>query len=523
MLNIEIFIGLLAGVALLAAIAERVGLPHPAVLVLGGLLLGLIPGLPTVHLEPRLVFLGLLPPLVYAAAFKAASFDLRAQATHILTLSTVLVALTVVAAAVVGHLVAGLPWVAAVTLGALVAPTDPVSASSVLRAVGAPDRILAILEGESLVNDGTGLAIFQVAVAAAAGGSISVGHEVWKFVLISVGGVAIGLVGGWLLVKVRSRFDDPTLEIVLGLLAAFGPYTAASAVGCSGVLAAVATGVYAGRQAEDMSSAETRLRVEPFWDALTFVLESVLFLLIGLQLRSIASGLNVPLGTGIAEGIAIVAAVFAVRALWMVALRGLRPVLGRLAPSRAEPLSSPELTVLGFSGMRGALSLAGALSIPVLVSGHPFPARDEVIFVVYVVVIGTLLGPSLTLEPLIRRLGLATGEQVQQEEIRARARVIHAGLARLEELAGESDVPEEAVARLRELAELRLQRLDARAHRGEDDGDRDDIDSTVLRLRREIIAQQRRTIGEMRDQRAAPAQVLARIQRDIDLDEVRLH
>ena len=229
--HIEIVIGLLAGVALLGAIAERAGLPYPAVLVFGGLLLGLIPGLPVVHLDPHLVLLGFLPPLVYAAAFKAASFDLRAQAAHILTLSTGLVALTVAVVAAAGHIVAGLPWVAAVTLGALAAPTDPVSASSVMRSVGAPERILAILEGESLVNDGTGLAIFQVTVAAAAGTSVSIGHDVLKFLAISVGGAAIGLAGGWLFVRLRRRLDEPSLEIVLGLLAAFGPYVAANAAG----------------------------------------------------------------------------------------------------------------------------------------------------------------------------------------------------------------------------------------------------------------------------------------------------
>jgi Na+/H+ antiporter len=523
MQDVEIIIGLLAGVALLGAIAERAGLPYPPVLVLGGLLLGVIPGLPAVRLQPHLVLFGFLPPLVYAAAFKASSFDLRAQAAQILTLSTGLVALTVAVAAVVGHLVADLPWVAAVTLGALAAPTDPVSASSVMRAVGTPERILAILEGESLVNDGTGLAIFQVAVAAAAGGDISAVHDVFKFLVISVGGVAIGLAGGWLLVRLRRLQDEPSLEIILSLLAAFGPYTAASAAGCSGVLAAVATGVYAGRRAEDMSSAETRLRVEPFWDALTFVLESVLFLLIGLQLRSIVAGLSSNLGRGVAEGAVIVVAVIAARALWMFALGALRPILRKLAPARADPLSSPELTVLGFSGMRGALSLAGALSIPIIAAHHLFPARDEVIFLVYVVVIGTLVAPSLCLESLMQRLGLVGGEELRREEIGARTQIIHAGLARLEELAEEPGVSEEAVSRLRDVLELRLQRLDARAQRQHGDGHPGDIDAAVNRLRGEVIIEQRRTIAELRSERRVPAQVLADIQRDIDLEEARLH
>ena len=518
--QIEIVIGLLAGVAVLAAIAERAGLPHAAVLVLGGLVLGLIPDVPQVRLDPQLVLLGLLPPLVYAAAFQAASYDLRSNLANILTLATGLVLITVVAVAAVGRALTGLPWVSALVLGALSAPTDPVSASSVLRGVGAPERIVAILEGESLINDGTGLAAFQVEVAAAAGG-ISIGAGLLKFVEISVGGCAVGLVAGWLLVRLRRRLDEPSLEIVLGLLAAFGSYVAAYGLGWSGVLAAVTAGLYAGSQAEEISSPGARLNTEPFWNALTFVLESILFLLIGLQLPTIASGLSGHVATGIGDGIVLVAVVVAVRAAWMTALRPAQ----RLGRGRrdGDPLSGRELTVLGFSGMRGALSLAGALSIPLVVSGHPFAGRDEVIFLVYVIVIGTLVPPSLTLEAVVRRLGLATGDKLLRQEVEARERIVHAGLARLDELAQETAVPEPTLDRLRAVLELRLERVEARRRRlGEAPAEALDVDHAVQRLRREVIDAERSALAELRRQRRVPTQVLARIQRDIDLDEVRL-
>jgi monovalent cation/hydrogen antiporter len=519
--QIEIVIGLLAGVAVLAAIAERSGLPHAAVLVLGGLILGLIPGVPQLHLNPDVVLLGLLPPLVYAAAFHAASYDLRPNLAHILTLATGLVLITVVAVAVVGRALTGLPWVSALVLGALSAPTDPVSASAVLRGVGAPERIVAILEGESLINDGTGLAAFQVAVAAAAGG-VSVGSGALTFVEISVGGCAVGLVVGWLLVRVRRRLDDPSLEIVLGLLAAFGSYVAAYGIGWSGVLAAVTAGLYVGSQAESISSAGARLSMEPFWNALTFVLESVLFLLIGLQLPSIVDGLGGDVATGIGDGAVLVAVVLGVRAAWMGALR-LAQTVGGGRP-RGDPLSGRELTVLGFSGMRGALSLAGALSIPLAVSHHPFAARDEIIFLVYIIVIGTLVPPSLMLGPLIRRLGLAAGDELTRQEVEARQRIVHAGLARLEELAQEADLPEPTFDRLRAILELRLERLEARRRRvGVEPGDAPNVDAAVRRLRREVIDAERRALAELRERRAVPTQVLARIQRDIDLEETRLH
>ncbi len=518
--QVEIVIALLAAIAVLAAIAERAGLPHAAVLVLGGLVLGLIPGVPEVHLNPQLVLLGLLPPLVFAAAFQAASYDLRANLGHILTLATVLVLLTVVAVAAVGHAMAGLPWVSALVLGALSAPTDPVSASAVMRGVGAPERIVAILEGESLINDGTGLALFQVGTAAAAGG-ISLGGGVLKFVEISVGGCAVGLVAGWLLVWLRRRLDEPSLEIVLGLLAAFGAYVAAYGIGWSGVLAAVTAGLYAGSQAEEISSPGTRLNTEPFWNALTFVLESVLFLLIGLELPSIVSGLGGNLGTGIAEGAVLVVVALGVRAAWMGALwLGQSLVDGR---RRSDPLSGRELTVLGFSGMRGALSLAGALSIPLVVAHHAFAGRDQIIFFVYVIVIGTLVPPSLTLEALVRRLGLAAGDRMLRQEVEAREQIVHAGLARLNELAQEGDVSEATLERLRALLDLRLERLEARRQRlGDASPEASDLDQTVARLRREVISAEREALAELRRQRRVPTRVLGQIQRDIDLDEIRM-
>lgn len=520
--DVEVVIGLLAGVAVLAALAQRAGLPYTAVLVLGGLALGLIPGVPVVRLRPQLVLLGFLPPLVYAAAFQAASYDLRAEAGHILTLSTGLVLATVVVVAAAGRALAGLPWAAAFALGALVAPTDPVSASAVLRDVGAPERIVAILEGESLINDGTGLAVFQVAVVAA-GSGISVGAGVLRFVAISLGGCAVGLAAGWLLVRLRRRLDEPSLEIVLGLLAAFGSYVAAYGIGWSGVLAAVTAGLYAGSQAQAISSAGGRMHMEPFWEALEFLLGSVLFLLIGLQLPAIADGLRSDnLGAAIGDGAVLVGVVLAVRAVWMAALRVLQAVRG--GGPGPGPLSDRELTVLGFSGMRGVLSLAGALSIPLVVSGHPFPGRDDVIFLVYVVVLGTLVVPSFMLEGLLGRLGLAGGEQLRRRETEVRARIVHAGLARLEELAPDAGVPEPTLGRLRAILELRLERLEARSGRdGRPPGESADVDDAVRRLRRAVIQAERRELARLRQEHRAPTQVLARIQHDIDLDEVRLH
>jgi CPA1 family monovalent cation:H+ antiporter len=515
--TVELVIGLLAVIALLGVVADRARLPYPAVLVLGGIVLGVIPGLPTVHLDPRLVLFGFIPPLVYAAAFRAASFDLRAHAMHIISLATGLVVLTVLAAGAVGHLVGGIPWVAAFVFGALAAPTDPVSASAVMSDVGAPEEIATVLEGESLINDGTGLAIFQVAVAAAAGG-FSVGHGVLKLLEISMGGIAIGLVIGWISVRVRRPLDAPSIEIVLGLLAAFGSYTAAEAAGFSGVLAAVTAGLYTGRHALEISSPRARLRMDPVWDATTFVLESVLFLLIGLQLRNIVNGIShSDIGLAVGTGAAAVAAVIVVRTLWIA---GISPLFSRLLPAQVPRTPARNVAVLSWSGMRGALSLAGALSIPLMAGSAAFPARDEVIFLVYCVVLGTLIVPSFTLKALVRRLGLGQSQELREQEIRARMRLAHAALAQLEEIGEEREVPEDGLARLRGVYELRLSRLES-GRAGARDTERAD-GPRMRETHDRVVAAQRRALSHMRSERAAAAEVLRRIENDIDLEATRL-
>jgi CPA1 family monovalent cation:H+ antiporter len=292
-------------------------------------------------------------------------------------------------------------------VGARAPPPDPVSASAVVRRVGAPERIVAILEGEALINDGTGLAAFQVAVAAAAT-AVSIGHGVARFATISLGGLALGLAVGFAVAHFRRRVDDLAIEVVLGLTAAFGSYAAATAAGCSGVLAAVAAGLYVGRHAQGISTPAVRLRTEPFWEALTYLLESVLFLLIGLQFLLIARALpGASVWTPVGQAAAVLATAVVLRFAWMFTFTRALSLLGHVIPGHVERLGRGELTMLGFCGMRGALSLAGALSIPLLAAGHPFPARDQVIFLVYAVVLGTLILPSLTLERLVRRLGLA--------------------------------------------------------------------------------------------------------------------
>jgi Na+/H+ antiporter len=403
-------VGLLVAVGFLGALAARMGVPYPPVLVLGGLVFGLIPGAPDPSLKPSIVLFLFLPPLIYAASFRVAALPLRGSVVHVVVLSVGLVVATLVAVAVVAHAVAGIPWVAAFALGALAGATDPISASAIVRRVGAHERLVAILEGESLLNDGTGLAAFQVAVAAAAV-PFSVGGGVVRFLAISVGGLAIGLAVGVVAAVVRRGVQTAWVEVVLGLVTAFAAYLLAHVAGCSGVLGAVAAGLWVGR-AEWVGAAELHLRVEPVWGGLTFVLDSLLFLLIGLELPHVVDALHGHDAAAlVGEGITVTLTAMAVRGLWMATVtRGISRLGKRLAPAHVEVLTGWELTVLGWSGMRGALALAGALSIPLAVHGHPFPGRNQVVFLVYCVVLGTLVLPSFTLEPLVRRAGDVPGD-----------------------------------------------------------------------------------------------------------------
>ena len=284
--EVEILVtGLFVAIAVLAALARAVKVPYPIALVVGGLVIGFIPGLPKVELEPEIVLVVFLPPLLYSGAFFASLRDLRANMRPIAMSAIGLVLFTMVAVAVAVHAaVPGMPWAAAFALGAIVGPTDPVAATTVLRRLGAPRRMVTVLEGEGLLNDATALVAFQIAVAAAVTGSFSAVEAGEKFVLASIGGVAIGLAVGWLITQVRKRLDDVPIEVTVSLLTGYAAYVPAEALGASGVLGAVTAGMYVGWQAPRIASAQTRLTSYSVWEILNFLLNATLFLLVGLQL-----------------------------------------------------------------------------------------------------------------------------------------------------------------------------------------------------------------------------------------------
>jgi len=513
--GIELIVALLLASTLLAGLARVIHVHYAIVLVLGGLIFGLVWGTSAPRVDPQIVLLVFLPPLIYAASFGSSTQDLRAHARAIGLLAVGLVVATVGAVAAVAHAVAGIGWGPAVVLGAILGPTDPIAATAILRRLGAPGRISTVLEGESLINDGTGLTVYKLAVAAVVSGHFSLGSGILKFVAVSAGGVGIGLIAGWVSVQVRKRIDEPQIEISISLLTAYLAYIPADRVGASGVLAAVAAGLYTGSRTGLMLSPTSRLRTLGFWEALTFLLESVLFLLIGLQLPHITRGLLV--GRPLAYASAVVGALIVIRMVWMFVI----PLAIRLARRDEPPQTAPELAVLGWSGMRGGVSLAAALALPLTAAGHGFPDRSIVIFIAYVAIAATLVIPGLTLSPLIRRLGLGAEETLAREEARARVALAHAAIGHIEDLAEREELPEPIADTARVAYEQRIQRLAPEVNR-DVDGDQVTAARRLRQLRRELIGVERRRLGELRRRGELSADSMRRIERELDLEESRL-
>jgi monovalent cation/hydrogen antiporter len=513
-----LLLALMVAVAGLSILARLVRVPYPILLVLGGLVLGFVPGMPVVELPPELVLVAFLPPLLYWSGFFSSPRDLRADARAISLAAVGLVLATTVAVAVAAQAaVDGLSWPAAFALGAIVSPTDPLAATAIARRLGVPRRLITLLEGESLVNDATALVAYRVAVAAAVSGSFVAWQAGLRFLVGATGGVLVGLLVGWLIAEVRRRLDDPVVEIVISVVTGYLAYLPAELLGVSGVLAAVTAGLYVGWRAPALASPSTRLLGFSFWEVMVYLANAVLFILVGLQLDPILSALS---GTAVAVlvGLAalVSAVVIAVRLGWVFTTPYLIRLLDRRPSQVLRRAGARERLVIGWSGMRGAVSLAAALALPL-----DFPMRNLILFLTFAVILATLVLQGLTLPALIRRLRLTGDGTEEQEELRARMAATKAALDRLDELAGEDWTRDDTVARLHGLFEFRRRRLKARAGIWEDDG-AEDRSLAYQRLVRELLVAQRQAIVRLRNQGAISNDVMHRIERELDLEDTRL-
>ncbi len=504
-------IAVLAGVSL-----SRVSsVPAPVMYALAGLAVSYAPGMDVLRLPPHVVFYVFLPPLLYHAAFFSSPRETREHAVPIAILAVGLVLATLLAVGwAVSSAVGVLGLGAAFVLGAVLGPTDPVAATAVIRRVGAPARLQAVLEGEGLVNDGVGLVAVSLAVTAALSGHFSFGGALLRFGVVAGGGIAVGLAVGFVVEFVRRRIHDAEIEIFISLLTPYIAYIPAERGHVSGVLATVSCGVFLGWRSGGIFRPEVRLQSTAFWNVFDFLLTAVLFVLLGMQFPSVVGALGSFSAWSLAWwALVTFGTVAGVRMLWMFTVPY---ALARLPGSMRWQELTPwqDRLVLGWSGMRGAVSLAAALSI----SGA-LAHRQLILFLTFTTILGGLVLQAIPLEWLLRRLGVIEGAGMTQHEAQARRDIARAALARLEELVAEDWVSDETARPVRAIYEQRAGRYEARL---DEDGDRPSGFASHRRLQRELIDAQRRALDRLAAEHALPTSVERRIERELDLETARL-
>jgi CPA1 family monovalent cation:H+ antiporter len=516
-------LGLLVVVAALAVVAKRLHVPYPIVMVIGGLAFSLVPGLPRISLDPNLVFFVVLPPLIFSAAFHISWREFRNNMVAILMLAFGLVGFTVYAVAAFSRwALPGFDWRLGLVLGAVVAPTDPLSATTTARRLGIPRKITDLLEAESLVNDGSGLVALKFTAALVVTGytpSFLMGTANLLYLVAMA--VVIGLITGVIVHKVQQRITDAPIEITLSLITPYIAYLCAEATQCSGVLATLACGLYLGRHSSGFFSLHARIESRAVWRTLDFILNGVVFLLLGLQLPTILADIRgMSLGTLIWNAAIFSGAVILIRLFWVYPGAWISAAIRkRLHQPQRLPFSRRELFVIGWSGMRGVLCLAAAISLPeALRNGARFPERNVIIFLTFCAIFATLVLQGLSLPALIRSLGLSGVEGVEQEERLARREMVQAALEELNRIKEQEGQQTELEAQLESYYRRRLGLLNS----GNSDGASSassvtEADSIAQRLR----AVERSVALKLRDENKIHDEVLRYLERELDLLDAR--
>lgn len=520
--ELEIIIMLLAVVLALTTLARRLWLPYPILLVLGGLILGMLPGMPAIQLNPDVVFLVFLPPILWAAAYFTSLREFRADLRPITLLAVGLVLVTTVTVALLAHAVfPGLSWAGAVALGAIVSPPDAVAATAIARQLRIPRRIVTILEGESLINDATALVLYRTAVGAAVTGSFIMSEALLDFLVAAFGGIVVGLAVGALTRWVLRFTLDSFSEIAITLLAAYLAWVLGEVLHVSAVLACVAGGFYLRRHFSEAVAPITRLQARSVWETVIFILNGIIFVLIGLQLGAlreeiVAAGIGALLG----KGAVISGAVIAVRLVW-VPLAEYLP--RRIVPSMGarDPIPASHLFLVAWTGMRGIVSLAAALALPLMTaSGAAFPFRTEIIAVTFLVILSTLVLQGLSLAPLIRALTFEDDRTLDREEAFAREHAATVAMKRLDALATEAWPLPDHVDRLRTHYARRARRFAAPTDT-DPDCSSEGADA-FRRLRHETLTAERLAVIELRNRGAISDEVLHRVEYELDIEALRL-
>jgi monovalent cation/hydrogen antiporter len=520
--TIQTILLLLAVLVVVAVVARRLNIAPSILLVVAGIALALIPGLPRIVLAPELVLLGILPPLIYSAGVAMSWREFKFNLRPIALLAFGLVLFTAAAIAVAAYYLLGMPLAVGFVLGAIVSPTDAVAPLAVVRRLGLPRRLIVLLDGEGLANDATALILYRFAVAAVGTGLFSFSTAVSEFALIVVGEIAYGIGVGWASLRLRRWAGDPRVEITLSLLTPYLAFLVPQYLGGSGVLATVAAGLYVSWNGPLLIPAATRLQGIFFWDLLIYLLEGLLFLVTGMQLRTLIDRSEPMLLHQLALAVPLTLAVIvAARLIWVYPAahvpRWLSPSL-----ARRDPVPSWQfMFMLGFTGVRGVVSLAAALALPLTTgAGAPFPDRDLILFVTFGVIVLTLIGEGVVLAPIVRWLALPrdADEERRRErdaELKARIETLNVAHSELERLAGEGDTEPSVLTLLRS-------RQDNRARQVPKDADSKEAVAAALALRAELINAERAYIYQLLREGRITDEARRRIERELDLEEATI-
>lgn len=520
MITVEIVIALLTVIVALVVAAQRFKIPYPIVLVIGGTLLGFIPGLPLIHLNPHIVFLLFVPPVLSAAGYFISLRDFRANIRPIALLAIVLVTVTTFAvAAAFKLLMPNMPWIVGCVLGAIIAPPDAVAATTIMRNLKIPRRVITILEGESLFNDASALILYRFAVAAAVTGTFSLPQAALTFLFMGIGGVALGFLFGWITVQALKHLEETVISITFTLLIPFLVYIVAEKIVVSGILAVVIYGIVLGWYDPIVISPQKRIKGRAVWETYIFLLNSLAFALMGLQFPIIWQGLGNWSFTELFL-LAIVTLIVAiiVRFLWaFFSAYGIRAIFPRIR--RYDPYPAWQaVVVIAWSGMRGIVSLGAALALPLTtLTGTNFPGRDLIIFLTFTTIFGTLVLQGMTLPILIKILGLKADDALNQEERSARELIGKSMMLEIETLKSKDNISKRAY----EIASRECI-LYATSQSSDVDKAAKDCAREIRRVRLKMIAIGRQRLLELRKDGAINDEIYRNIQNEFDLDEVRL-
>lgn len=524
MQEIALIIILLAVVTALAEVTDKVKIPYPILLVMAGIGIGLFPGLPSVTLDPEIIFLVFLPPVLYAAAWETSWPDFKKAKRPITLLAIGCVIFTTCAVAWVAHaFIPQLGWPEAFVLGAIISPPDAVAATSATKGLNLPKRIITILEGESLVNDATGLIAYRYAVAAVASGTFSILAAGVNFLLVAGAGILIGFVVAIVFKWIQKITpDNPTNDTTLTLLAPYVAYLSAEAIHVSGVLAVVVAGLHLSWNASTIFSKQSRLQAVSAWNTIIFLLNGVIFILIGLQLDDIVNSIHgVPPTALLIYGAVVSAAVIIGRIIWVYPATYI-PRLSRKVRRNEPRPSLRSVAIVSWSGMRGVVSLAAALALPLTVNGKAFPHRELIIFLTFCVIFSTLVLQGLTLRPLINWLGVKSDGSEHRNEMEARLRLLSGIIEHIEENYSLA-LSDEVLNQVKTKYEIRIQKIRKDVSRSAGGVILDAQQIQVFhRIQQEILEKERADAIKLRNEGTISDEVLRKIEYELDLEETRL-